>query len=96
MIDELMERVALKDKPAALKALGTWVDLGVLRQDDQEGQYTLLERAETDVDRRRRAPNRAPAVADEPEPVVAAQQQQAEQMKMYWKVRFLFVRYWTS
>jgi len=34
------------DRAAVLKALGTWVDLGVLKERGDEGTYVLLEEAE--------------------------------------------------
>jgi len=44
-IDQLIEGVGSADRSAALKALLTWVDLGVLKE-DQEGVFRLLEVAE--------------------------------------------------
>jgi anaphase-promoting complex subunit 2 len=44
-MDELTSRVGPVDKGAALKALVTWVDLGVLKE-DKENTFTLLEIAE--------------------------------------------------
>lgn len=44
-MDELIAGVGSVDKAAALKALLTWVDLGVLKEDG-EGTFRLLEVAE--------------------------------------------------
>jgi anaphase-promoting complex subunit 2 len=44
-LDELSSRVGSVDRTAALKALITWVDLGVLKE-DIENNFRLLERAE--------------------------------------------------
>jgi hypothetical protein len=44
-MDELTSRVGSVDRNAALKALVTWVDLGVLKE-DKENTFTLLEMAE--------------------------------------------------
>jgi hypothetical protein len=41
------------DRAAVLKALGTWVDLGVLKESGDEGMYVLLEEAEKGGMRRR-------------------------------------------
>lgn len=44
-ISELVSRVGSVDNVAALKALSTWVDLGVLKE-DSEDTFRLLEVAE--------------------------------------------------
>lgn len=44
-MDELTSRVGSVDRPAALKALLTWVNLGVLKE-DTENTFRLLESAE--------------------------------------------------
>jgi hypothetical protein len=47
-VDALVARIGVKDKPSATKALGTWIELGVLRlADAHAGLYELLEVAET-------------------------------------------------
>jgi anaphase-promoting complex subunit 2 len=87
-LDDLVERVGLKDKHSSTKALSVWVELGVLREDKEQCQYTLLEVAEAgSVGKRKVDPQRTGVTPEESEPVASAQQQQAEQMKMYWKVR---------
>ncbi|KAF8723226.1 hypothetical protein AX14_009377 [Amanita brunnescens Koide BX004] len=98
---ELIETVGHIDRGAALKALITWVDLGVLKE-DTEDTFRLLEVAEetSTEPRERRAsmftlcvvgikaltPGLVPVTPEVP-PVASAQQQQAEKMKVYWKVR---------
>ncbi|KII90894.1 hypothetical protein PLICRDRAFT_137424 [Plicaturopsis crispa FD-325 SS-3] len=79
-VSELVSRVGSVDNIAALKALSTWVDLGVLKE-DSEDTFRLLEVAE-EATPGVKVPR--PAV-EEPLPVSAAQQQQAEQMRVYWK-----------
>ncbi|KAF8627672.1 hypothetical protein AX15_004309 [Amanita polypyramis BW_CC] len=83
-IDELKEAVGSIDRSAAFKALITWVDLGVLKE-DIEDTFRLLEVAEehSAEPRERRA---VPVIPDVP-PVASAQQQQAEKMRVYWRVR---------
>ncbi|KAK0499999.1 hypothetical protein EDD18DRAFT_1147982 [Armillaria luteobubalina] len=73
-MDELMTRVGPISKGAALKALLTWVDKGVLKEEG-DGSFKLLEVAETvqPVD-----PSRL-AVVEEQVPTVP------EQMRVYWK-----------
>jgi anaphase-promoting complex subunit 2 len=44
-MDELIAGVGSVDRTAALKALVTWVDLGVLKE-DTENKFRLLETAE--------------------------------------------------
>ncbi|PFH45921.1 hypothetical protein AMATHDRAFT_70905 [Amanita thiersii Skay4041] len=81
-MDELIEAVGSVDRSAALKALITWVDLEVLKE-DAEDTFRLLEVSEEspDVPRERRAV----VVSEDVPPVASAQQQQAERMKIYWK-----------
>ncbi|KAG6827929.1 hypothetical protein H0H92_009907 [Tricholoma furcatifolium] len=101
-VDELIKGVGSVDQSAALNALLTWVDRGVLKE-DTEGVFRLLETAEE--------PSAAPSTHSRPgkelacfvwnlahfiksiapsasvpePPIVSVQQQQAEQMRMYWK-----------
>jgi hypothetical protein len=86
--DELCARVQLNDRAAALKALAIWVDKGVLRDAENGGAFVLLEQAEMESAERKKsaAVRSAEAAVEEPAAINAAQQQQAEQMKMYWKV----------
>ncbi|KAF7348133.1 Anaphase-promoting complex subunit 2 [Mycena sanguinolenta] len=78
-MDELIEGVGAVDRTAALKALITWIDLGVLKE-DEENTFRLLEVAEEAGPSSRTAP-----VVIEAPTVTAAQQQQADQMRVYWK-----------
>ncbi|KAJ7274011.1 hypothetical protein C8J57DRAFT_1062796 [Mycena rebaudengoi] len=77
-MDELIAGVGAVDRTAALKALLTWVDLGVLKE-DEENVFRLLEVTEE------AAPARSAPAAIEAPTVTAAQQQQADQMRLYWK-----------
>ncbi|KAJ7684510.1 hypothetical protein DFH06DRAFT_9398 [Mycena polygramma] len=77
-MDELIEGVGAVDRTAALKALITWIDLGVLKE-DEENTFRLLE-----VTEEASGPRAAPAAVEAPT-VTAAQQQQADQMRLYWK-----------
>ncbi|KAL1740891.1 hypothetical protein HDZ31DRAFT_46560 [Schizophyllum fasciatum] len=81
-IDELIDGVGKVDRIAALKALTTWVDLGVLKE-DTENTFRLLEVAEEKTTTERET--RTVIAADEPAPISSVQHQQAEQMRVYWK-----------
>ncbi|KAG6917758.1 hypothetical protein DXG01_001163 [Tephrocybe rancida] len=81
-VDELISGVGSVNRSAALNALLTWVDRGVLKE-DSEGTFRLLEITEEPS-----APSSharpAPSAPELP-PVTSIQQQQAEQMRVYWK-----------
>ncbi|KAF4617681.1 hypothetical protein D9613_006296 [Agrocybe pediades] len=84
-LDELIVAVGSVDKSAAIKALSTWVDHGVLKE-DPEYTFNLLERAEEagtggGVTRER---DMVPVESEQPT-LSVAQQQQADQMRVYWK-----------
>ncbi|KDQ62714.1 hypothetical protein JAAARDRAFT_30609 [Jaapia argillacea MUCL 33604] len=82
-IEDLVAKLGGVDKASALKSLGTWVDLGVLKE-EEDFKYRLLETAEAETSGgRAHAPR--PAIAEEPLAVVTVQQQQAEQMRVFWK-----------
>lgn len=82
-VDELVLRSGSVNRNAAVKALATWVDMHVLKE-DSEGVFRLLSVAEVPTPGSRpQAPK--PAEAEELPPVMSVQQQQAEQMKVYWK-----------
>ncbi|KAI0699322.1 hypothetical protein C8T65DRAFT_719807 [Cerioporus squamosus] len=70
------------ERAAALKAVLTWVDLGVLKEEDA-GVYKLLVVAEEASSSSK--PVARPAVMEDMPSVITVQQQQAEQMKVYWK-----------
>ncbi|KAG1748586.1 hypothetical protein EDB19DRAFT_2022764 [Suillus lakei] len=81
-VDELVLRSGSVNRNAAVKALATWVDMHVLKE-DSEGVFRLLSVAEGHAPGSRlQAPK--PEAGELP-PVMSVQQQQAEQMKMYWK-----------
>ncbi|KAF5377908.1 hypothetical protein D9615_006791 [Tricholomella constricta] len=83
-VDELIAGVGSVNRSAALNALLTWVDLGVLKE-DTEGTFRLLEIAEEpSAGPSANHVRAAPSVPEMP-PVTSVQQQQAEQMKVYWK-----------
>ncbi|KIJ64413.1 hypothetical protein HYDPIDRAFT_175406 [Hydnomerulius pinastri MD-312] len=83
-VDELISRVGSVSRSAALKALATWVDRRVLKE-DSENLFRLLSVAEEPTPGAKN-PAPKPAVGeDELPPVMSVQQQQAEQMKVYWK-----------
>ena len=104
-LEELITEVGDIDRSAAFKALVTWVNMGVLKE-DPENTFVLLERAEEDVSGKRSLEEWGVSagtfwlpihwvlvligggvnVGPELPPVITAQQQQAEQMKVYWKV----------
>lgn len=82
-VDELVLRSGSVNRNAAVKALATWVDMHVLKE-DSEGVFRLLSVTEGPTPGSRpQAPK--PAEAGELPPVMSVQQQQAEQMKIYWK-----------
>jgi anaphase-promoting complex subunit 2 len=85
-VSDLITKVGSIERAAAIKALSTWIELGVLKEDTVD-HYRLLKTAET-VSRLTRGAGRQPAAAVEEElpPVLTVQQQQAEQMKVFWKV----------
>ncbi|KAI0822342.1 ubiquitin-protein ligase [Trametes gibbosa] len=83
MVDDLVAELKSVEKIAIVKALTTWLDLGVLKEDDHE-RYKLLEVAEA-VPSGSRPIARPAAVIEEDTPGMAAQKQQAEQMKVFWK-----------
>ncbi|KAH9480869.1 Anaphase-promoting complex subunit 2 [Psilocybe cubensis] len=84
-LDELVKAVGAVDRSAAIKALSTWVDHGVLKE-DPENTFRLLERAEEPSEAvvRERDLAALPVVEDTPA-ISVAQQQQADQMRVYWK-----------
>ena len=51
-LEELITEVGDIDRSAAFKALVTWVNMGVLKE-DPENTFVLLERAEEDVSGKR-------------------------------------------
>ncbi|KAL7280018.1 hypothetical protein ACG7TL_006431 [Trametes sanguinea] len=82
-VDQLVTEFKSVEKTAILKALTTWVDLGVLKEEESD-RYKLLEVAEA-VPSRSKAPARSAPVVEETTHTLSVQQQQAEQMKVFWK-----------
>jgi anaphase-promoting complex subunit 2 len=94
-VNDLIKRVGPVERSAALKALLAWVDRGVLREETDGAdvqRFRLLESTPTGASATpigmTTAGSRA-ALAEEQPTVLTVQQQQAEQMKVYWKVRRL-------
>ena len=89
-------------QPVILKGLAVWIDLGVLKEEEMN-VYKLLEVAEDVGTGARPVARtgdfrsilaictsrliRIIAVVEEAPAIVTAQEQQAEQMKVYWKAR---------
>lgn len=80
-VDELITRVGKVTRSAALKALGAWVDMRLLKE-ESENVFRLLSVAEDVTEDA--TPKLAIGGEDLP-PVISVQQQQAEQMRVYWK-----------
>ena len=93
-MSDLITRVGPVERSAALKALLAWVDRGVLREEgdgEDVQRFRLLESTPTGIATpvgMTTAGSRA-VLAEEQPTVLTVQQQQAEQMKVYWKVRCL-------
>ncbi|KAH9169016.1 ubiquitin-protein ligase [Lactarius sanguifluus] len=90
-LNDLIEGVGTVERSAALKALLAWVDRGVLREETEDvdvQRFRLLERVPDDADAGpvgiTTAGSRT-ALAEEEPGLLTVQQQQAEQMKVYWK-----------
>ncbi|KAI0953198.1 hypothetical protein AcW1_007481 [Taiwanofungus camphoratus] len=82
-VDELVVKVGSVDRSVALKALMTWVDMGVLREDGGN-RFKLLEVAEGGTNAKITSSRPVPIMEEVPA-VLSVQQQQAEQMRVYWK-----------
>jgi len=90
-VNDLVERVGMIERSAALKALFAWVDRGVLREETENADvqcFRLLELVPEDVGTApvgmTTAGSRLALTEEEPA-VLTVQQQQAEQMKVFWK-----------
>jgi len=81
-LDDLVKAAGSLNRGVVIKALATWVELGVLKE-DPENTFVLLESEE-------QVPS-STIVRDheqielEPVQLSVAQQQQAEQMRVYWR-----------
>ena len=99
-VNDLIERVGPIERSVALKALLAWVDRGVLREENDEDdvqRFRLLESAPTDVGTvpvGMTTGGSRVALTEEQPAVLTVQQQQAEQMKVYWKVRSFWTYIW--
>jgi len=84
-LEDLISSVGSIDRGAAIKALSTWVDHGVLKE-DPENMFILLETAEegSDAGMTKEARVLVSAVSEYP-PIPTLQRHQAEQMRVYWK-----------
>ena len=86
-MEELCERVGSGvERSVALKALLTWVELGVLKEEGN--RFHLLETAEESA-RPTASTSRSAAMMEDDSPIMSVQQQQAAQMQVYWKVNLL-------
>jgi hypothetical protein len=92
-VKDLVARVGTVERSSALKALFAWVDRGVLREETENVDvqcFRLLERVPEDAGvapvGMTTAGSRT-ALAEEEPAMLTVQQQQAEQMKVFWKVR---------
>ncbi|KAH7885407.1 hypothetical protein F5I97DRAFT_2033205 [Phlebopus sp. FC_14] len=84
MVDELVSRVGNVSRNAALKALATWVDLRIIKE-ETGNVFRLLSVAEEPAAGSKVHAQKLAVSEDDLPPVMSAQQQQAEQMKVYWK-----------
>lgn len=83
-VDELILRVGSVDRTSALKALLAWVDRGVL-QEDKDDTFKLLEEVDASQPEPHTRPSGTRTQNEELLPVLSVQQQQAEQMKVFWR-----------
>ncbi|OSX59891.1 hypothetical protein POSPLADRAFT_1149567 [Postia placenta MAD-698-R-SB12] len=84
-VDELIARVGSVDRTSALRALMTWAEMGVLKEDG-DNRYRLLEVAEDGSSSGSRpAPPKPAQIIEDVPAVLTVQHQQAEQMKIFWK-----------
>ena len=85
-VSDIVVKVGLIERSQAVKALTTWVELGVLKEDSPD-HYRLLKTAQEATATTKAAAKQPAAAVEELPPVVTVQQQQAEQMRVFWKVR---------
>ena len=95
-MNDVVARVGPIERSAALKALFAWVDRGVLREETEKAGvqcFRLLECVPEDASASpvgMTAAGSRTVLAEEETAVLTVQQQQAEQMKVFWKVRHPF------
>jgi anaphase-promoting complex subunit 2 len=91
-VNDLVARVGPVERSVALKALFAWVDRGVLREETENPNvqsFRLLECVPEDASAAHVGMTTAGSrtvLAEEETAVLTVQQQQAEQMKVFWKV----------
>ncbi|KAG8214513.1 hypothetical protein J3R82DRAFT_9571 [Butyriboletus roseoflavus] len=91
-VDELILRVGTVSRSTALKSLATWVNMRILKE-DREHVFKLLSVREEPIPGIKAAIPKLATGEDDLPPMMSVQQQQAEQMKVYWKVeRYCYVR----
>ncbi|TFK52323.1 ubiquitin-protein ligase [Heliocybe sulcata] len=84
-VDELIAQMGRIDRPSVSKGLLVLVDLGILKEEETDN-YRLLEIAEEPSSEPGAVPASRSAISmDELPGAQTAQQQQAEQVRMYWK-----------
>jgi len=81
-VNELLTSVGSSvDRTSVIRALSTWIELGVLKEGDND-EYMLLEVAEEGL--QPSTSRHAPIAVEEAPSALTIQQQQAEQMKVFW------------
>ncbi|KAG6332160.1 hypothetical protein ID866_6932 [Astraeus odoratus] len=83
-VEELIARIGSVTRSAALKALATWVDMQVL-EEESENVFRLIPASKGQAGVSKHPASRIPVRGEEAPPVISVQQQQAEQMRIYWK-----------
>ncbi|KAJ3549516.1 hypothetical protein NM688_g5170 [Phlebia brevispora] len=83
-VTELVEVLGSIDRSAAVRALSTWVELGVLKEVNVD-HYKLLKSQEEPEASTATAPPRSAEMVEEPAAIMSMEQQEAEQMKVFWK-----------
>ncbi|TFK26875.1 ubiquitin-protein ligase [Coprinopsis marcescibilis] len=85
VVDDLLASLGNVDRASVVKALATWVNMGVLKE-AEENVFVLLEVAE-EIDENAVVASSAPlpAAGQAMAPIQTSQQQQAEKMRVYWK-----------
>jgi len=90
-VNDLVTRVGPVEQSAALKALFAWVDRGVLREETENADVQCFRLLECVPEGASAVPvgmttaGSRTALAEEEPAVLTVQQQQAEQMKVFWK-----------
>ncbi|KAI0345864.1 hypothetical protein BDW22DRAFT_1353469 [Trametopsis cervina] len=82
-VEKLVSTIGSVDRNAVIKALTTWLNHGVVKEIGPDA-FKLLNIAE-DMGPRNKVQKQPAAVIEEEVPLVTSQQQQVEQMKVFWK-----------